>query len=77
MNKAKLKKALAKKTGCKIQHNGWPCGTCFFVISNKLINQDWQSLLWYRGDYKKKDLSNLPKNPMDSIKKIAKIFGVN
>lgn len=75
MKKQKLKKTLAEKTSCRIQHTGWCCGTCFFAISKKLTNKDWQSLLLFRGDYKKKELTNLPRNPDKSIEKIAKLCG--
>lgn len=73
MNKIKLKKALRKKTNCTIQHNGWLCGTCFFHMNKKLNNQDWQSLLFYRGDYSRKNLDNLPTNIEKSLQKILKI----
>lgn len=74
MNKREFKKDLHFVTMCAIQHNGWPCGTCFFSISDDLTNQDWQSVLWYRGDYKKEDLNNLPDKPMESIKKVNDIL---
>ncbi|MEK7499024.1 MAG: hypothetical protein AAB649_00270, partial [Patescibacteria group bacterium] len=57
-----LKTALVEKTSCAIQHDGWPCGTCFFSISKKLTNKDWQAVLLFRGDYSREDLDNLPKN---------------
>lgn len=67
-------KLLDATMGCSIQHNGWTCGTCFFCISDDFNNQDWQSLLLYRGDYKKEELDNLPENPEESIKKIWEII---
>ena len=57
-------------TGCNVQHNGWCCGSCFFSIGLKLTNQDWQSLLLYRGDYLETELDNLPDNPSKSIKRL-------
>ena len=74
MNRQQFKKLLSNKTHCAIQHNGWTCGTCFFALSKKLTNRDWQSLLLYRGDNKKEDLKNLPKDPMKSIEKIYKLI---
>jgi len=68
--KMQFKARLRDKTQCAIQHTGWCCGTCFFGISKNLNNQDWQSLLLYRGSDKKEDLNNLPKDYMKSIKKI-------
>ena len=71
--KQKLKQILLDATGCGIQHDGWPCGTCFFNMSEKLTNKDWQALLLFRGDYKKEDLDNLPKEINKSLEKIKKI----
>jgi len=69
-----FKKLLVKATaGCGIQ-NGWPCGTCFFAISNKLTNKDWQAILLFRGDYKKEDLHNLPKDINKSLMKIYNLI---
>ena len=73
MDKMKLKKALKKKTHCSLQHDGWPCGTCFFAMGKKLTNKDWQALLLFRGDNKKEDLNNLPRNIDASLEKIYKI----
>jgi len=73
VNKLKLKRALYKKTFCNIQHNGWPCPTCFFSISPKLTNKDWQALLLFRGDCEKLDLNNLPKDCEKSLEKIYKL----
>lgn len=66
-----LRVALVDATaGCAIQHDGWPCGTCFFDISEKLTNKDWQALLLFRGDNERKDLNNLPKDINKSLMKI-------
>ena len=73
MNKRVLKMSLKRATGCDIQHNGWPCGTCFFAMSKKLTNSDWQGLLLYRGDYKEKELKKLPKDREKSLEKIYEI----
>ena len=73
MKQITLKKALKKKTGCQIQHDGWPCGSCFFSMSTKLNNKDWQSLLLFRGDYERADLDNVPK---DINKNIDKIYSI-
>jgi hypothetical protein len=70
MNKLKLKRALRAATSCCIQHTGWPCGTCFFALSKRLTNKDWQALLLYRGDYKREDLDNLPRDIEKSLQKI-------
>jgi len=74
MDKRKFKKLLSDRTLCTIQHNGWTCGTCFFSMSKKFTEQDWQSVLLYRGDYKAKELTNLPKDYMNSIDKVFKIL---
>ena len=59
--------------GCNIQHTGWTCGTCFFAISDKLTNKDWQTVLYVRGDTKKSELHNLPNDIIKNTKKIIKI----
>lgn len=73
INKSKLKIALKRVTSCAIQHDGWTCGTCFFNISQKLNNQDWQNVLLIRGDTKEKDLDNLPKDRLKSYNKIMEL----
>jgi hypothetical protein len=35
--------------GCAIQHDGWPCGTCFLAVFDN--GEDWRAVLAYRGDY--------------------------
>ena len=66
--------ALYKATqGCEIQSgDAWPCGTCFFAISDELTNADWQLVLLIRGDYNEKDLSNLPADPAESYNKMLR-----
>lgn len=61
-------------TGCAVQHDVWPCGTCFFGAfpSGTFDNSDWQALLFYRGDYDRKDLTNLPDDVPGVILKIFK-----
>ena len=71
--KKELKELIGNKTGCRVQYTGWACRTCFFAISGELTNKDWQALLLFRGDYKKKDLDNLPKDVNASIEKIARL----
>jgi hypothetical protein len=73
MDRLKLKKVLREKTSCVIQHDGWTCGTCFFAMSKRLTNKDWQALLLYRGDYKREDMDNLPKDIDKSLEKIYNI----
>ena len=49
-----LKEYLARETGCELQHNGWPCGSCFHTIDIDLkekIEEYWQPVLSVRGDY--------------------------
>ncbi len=76
MNKDNLKRYLLNATSCKIQHDGWTCGTCFFAISSKLKKTDWQNVLLIRGDYKKEDLNNLPKDRVKSYNKIIRLCEV-
>ena len=70
ITKETLKKAITKKTGCTIQHDGWPCGTCFFAIDDSLTNRDWQTFLYFRGSDIREELDNLP----DSLKEIEEII---
>jgi hypothetical protein len=77
ITKKQLKTALRKATGCRIQHTGWPCGTCFFSISDKLTNKDWQAVLLFRGDYKRKELNNLPKDINKSLEKVLSLCNEN
>lgn len=74
ISKIKMKNLLLDATGCRIQHTGWTCGTCFFTISEKFTNKDWQTILFFRGDYKKKDLDNLPKDIDKRLERIVKIL---
>lgn len=73
MKKKILKQALKEVTDCTVQHNGWTCGTCFFAISDKLTNKDWQAVLLFRGDNKKEDLNNLPKDIEKSLQKTLQL----
>ena len=73
MTKTEVKRVLKNATRCAIQHTGYPCGTCFFSISDKLDNQDWQALLLFRGDYEKEELDNLPNSVENALEKIMSI----
>jgi hypothetical protein len=77
ISKQAFKKLLNNKTKCIIQHTGWPCGTCFFAISKKLTNKDWQAVLFFRGDYKREELDNLPKDIDKQLERIVKIVSSN
>ena len=40
--------------GCTIQHDGWPCNSCFHSLDLPLkhnIHAYWIAILSYRGDY--------------------------
>ena len=65
-----MKEIVEEATGCILQHNGWTCGTCFFSISSSFNNKDWQNILLFRGDYKEKDLDNLPSDRIKSLEKV-------
>lgn len=74
-NKRDFKRMLGNATMCRIQYNGWTCGTCFFSLSNDLDNKDWQALLFYRGDDKNKEsYNNLPKDINKSLNKIWELI---
>lgn len=49
-----LRQKLVAKTGCSIQHTGWPCNTCFHAMDLPLkhnIHDYWEAVLALRGDY--------------------------
>ena len=52
----KLKKLLLERTNCGIQHDGWPCNTCFHAMDLRIdddkLHELWLSTLLIRGDYK-------------------------
>jgi hypothetical protein len=73
MDREKLRVALSRKTDCELQHDGWCCGTCFFAMSKRLTNKDWQALLLFRGDYTREEMDNLPKDIEKSLEKIYNI----
>jgi len=76
MNKEKFQDALINAcNGCAIQSNGWPCGTCFFSISDNLKTKHWQSVLYFRGDYKKSELNHLPKDIKPFLKEVYFLCG--
>ncbi len=56
MNKAKLIKIFADKTGCSIQHKGSPCNTCFHSIDADFQHICWLIILGLRGDYEEKQI---------------------
>lgn len=66
-----LKKKLRIATECTIQHNGWPCGTCFYWISKKLKNSHWQAVLAIRGDYPGLKLDSRRKKLLDTVLKLT------
>ena len=52
----KLQKKVVNYFGCSIQHNGWPCNSCFHTIGEELnlaedIHDYWVAVLAFRGDY--------------------------
>ena len=73
MNRNTLQNELETATGCAMQHDGWPCGTCFFAMGEGLTNQDWQAVLVSRGDYKAEDMDNLPNDIAASLDKVLQI----
>ena len=71
MNKSTVKKVLTVATGCRIQHDGWPCGTCFYAISPKLNNNHWRAVLAIRGDYPGLKLDSRRKKLLDTVLKLT------
>ena len=42
---------VAASCGCTVQHDGWPCGTCFAEAVPEDGGRAWRAVLAYRGDY--------------------------
>ena len=45
---------LEAELGCTIQHDGWPCNSCFHSMDLDLkhdIHDYWEAVLDLRGDY--------------------------
>lgn len=60
MDREELRQLVVRATGgCEIQHDGWPCNSCFHAIPNAIpelelerhIHDYWLAVLAYRGDY--------------------------
>lgn len=71
-----IKQLLRITTGCHLQYRGWTCNKCFFSIDPKITVKEWQTILWLRGDYKEKDLPELPKKEKERFTAIAKIIKI-
>ena len=62
-----LQELLQKYTTCTIQHNKYPCNTCFFNLckelglSNEYAEKLWHCVLVIRGDYREKELTKYKK----------------
>ena len=67
LNREELQDKLAIEIGCGIQHDGWPCNSCFHSMEEEWeniliedIHEYWLAVLAFRGDYpelpKRKDL---------------------
>ena len=59
MNRKKLSDKLYYVTMCELQHNGYPCNSCFHTVIEEDYRKDlkedtheyWLAVLSYRGDY--------------------------
>jgi hypothetical protein len=55
MDRESFRKSLIDAVGgCDIQHDGWPCSSCFRALKLDLthpIRDYWEAVLAYRGDY--------------------------
>ena len=55
-NREEVRRNLEIELGCTIQHDGWPCGSCFCTLDADVnlkedIGEYWQAVLDFRGDY--------------------------
>lgn len=76
-----LQELLFKKTlGCGIQHDGWPCNTCFHAlplsVSPDRLHELWVATLQFRGDYKKEDLGSNVSDDSTLMKNIDELIGL-
>ena len=66
-----IKAQLFKITQCDVQHDGWPCNTCFhaidFGIDADKQHELWLSLLAYRGDYTLADVEQSEDTMLDNM----------
>ena len=49
--------------GCAIRQ-GWPCSTCVFELSDEIGNEEWHTIIYYRGEAYRgeaNEFRNLPK----------------
>jgi len=56
INREDLRSALVDATmGCGVQHDGWPCNTCFHSLELNItpgrLHELWEAVLSFRGDY--------------------------
>ena len=56
LNREELQDKLAIEIGCGIQHDGWPCNSCFHSMEDEWkmkedIHDYWEAILDFRGDY--------------------------
>ena len=55
MNREELRNMLGDEIGCGIQHDGWPCNSCFHSMDWLELDEDvhnyWEAVLDFRGDY--------------------------
>lgn len=80
MTKPELKSLLKKETGgCTIQHDGWPCGTCFgAILPDNLTDEKkqafWSTLLAYRGDYSLEQVELTKQSFKENLKELKELL---
>ena len=55
-NREEVRRNLEIELGCTIQHDGWPCNSCFHSVGEEWklkedIHKYWEAILDFRGDY--------------------------
>ena len=56
ITKRKLQRKLEQELGCTIQHEGYPCNSCFHDVGDEWnlkehTHEYWLAVLSFRGDY--------------------------
>lgn len=76
IDREKLRNLVVKATdGCEIQHDGWPCNTCFHYMAGSYnfprdIHYYWLAVLAFRGDYDDYDI----KRRDDLLEELMKVL---
>jgi hypothetical protein len=77
-----LQHLLSLKTqGCEVQHNGYPCNTCFHAmelgVSNEGLHEMWEATLLYRGDYTIDEIPMTEERMLNLVNQLTNLLRVD